>query len=69
MPDFDALRGLFGLVGADFRAQRPERRQIVDPQADGQALLARQLPRQTPAHADVAEIVDDVAENVPAWGA
>jgi hypothetical protein len=30
-------------------------------------MFHHQLPRQAPAHADIAEIVDNLAENIPAF--
>ena len=61
------------------RAQLLERVQIVDEHAHLPAVLARELPREAPAHADVAEIVDHRAEDIagdrrgrvgglPEWG-
>ena len=58
----DALRlGSHINGGAEFL----ERAQIVDPQPYGVAVLLRELPGQAPAHADVAIVVDDAAENIP----
>ena len=39
--------------------------QVVDPQADLQAIFRDQLPGKAPGNADVAVIVDDIAEDVP----
>ena len=58
----DALRfGSHINSGAEFL----ERAQIVDPQPDGVAVLLCELPGQAPAHADVAVVVDDAAEEIP----
>ena len=40
--------------------------QVVDPEPDTLAVLACQLARQAPGDADVAVVVDDGAEDVPA---
>jgi hypothetical protein len=47
------------------RAELNETRQIVDPQPHRQAVFGRKLAREPPADADVAEIVDDHAEDIP----
>jgi hypothetical protein len=43
--------------------------QIVDEDAHLPAVLARQLTRETPADADIAEVVDDGAKQVAGDGA
>ena len=68
MANLNTQNGLLRIAGGDFRAQMLKNREIVDPQADREVVLGSQLPRQPPAHADVAEVVDDVAEDVPAKG-
>jgi uracil-DNA glycosylase family 4 len=42
-----------------------QRAQVVDPQAHGDLVLVRQLASEAPADANVAEVVDDAAEDVP----
>lgn len=39
--------------------------QVIHPQANQQIVLVDKLPGQSPAHADVAEIINDPAEDVP----
>src|SRR5690606_864187 len=39
-----------------------EAAQVIDPQRDGHAVLVMQLSRQAPADADVAVVIDDLAE-------
>src|SRR5574340_1499511 len=39
--------------------------QVVHPQPHGEAALTNQSARQAPGNADVAIIIDDVAEDVP----
>ena len=53
-------------LGVQRWAQWLERGQVVDPQTDSRAVLVRQLSRKPPTDADVTEIVDDVAEDIPA---
>jgi predicted DsbA family dithiol-disulfide isomerase len=62
----DAACGLVGNVGAHSGHEAREARDVVDPQRHRNAVLARQLARQPPRHAGVAEVVDDAAEDVPA---
>ncbi len=62
--DDDAADCLARAIQRQRRAQFLERMQIVDEHAHLPAVLARQLARETPAHADVAEIVDHRAEDV-----
>ncbi len=62
--DHDRVDRLPGRVGVDFRQQARERVQVVDEQANLPAVLVRELTRDAPAHADVAEIVDHRAEQV-----
>ncbi len=45
-----------------------ERAEIVDRQRDVKTVLGDELPREAPADADVAEVVDDLAEDLPAGG-
>src|SRR5438128_68914 len=52
----------------DFRCEARERLHVVDEQARGDGVLAGELARKTPGNAHVAEIVDDGAEDIPAWG-
>lgn len=53
--------GLCGKSGA----QAGETLKIVDPQSDLGAVFLRQLASQSPANPYVAEIVDDMAKQVP----
>ena len=69
LPDLDARQFLDRRRWVGRRTERPESVWIVDPQTDAQAVLSDELARQAPAHADVAEVVDDGAENVPLRGA
>ncbi|GAB5099450.1 hypothetical protein YK56LOC_51670 [Caballeronia sp. HLA56] len=62
--DDDARRFLPRERDIDFRAQCVENLEIIDQQPHTPAVLAAQLAREPPAHADVAEIVDDRAEDV-----
>ena len=48
------------------RMQCAQRGQIINPQANTQPVFAMQYPRQTPANAGIAEIINDLAENIPA---
>ena len=65
--DIDAYLDL-GMVyssgggGIDLRTDAAETVEIVDPEADVDAMFAPQLARQAPANADVAVIVDNLAE-------
>ena len=66
VPDDDLAYGLCGAFRVEFRAHRLKTLQIVDPQANTSLMFGGKLAGQTPAHTDVAVVVDDVAENVPA---
>jgi hypothetical protein len=50
-------------IDRDVRAYSSKALQVVDPQRDGNTVLLLQLSGQTPADADVAEVIDDLAEN------
>ncbi len=60
----DPVHRLPRAIQRERRAQSLERMQIVDEDAHLPAVFARELPREAPAHADVAEIVDHRAENI-----
>ncbi|ERJ34221.1 hypothetical protein L810_3318 [Burkholderia sp. AU4i] len=62
--DHDRVDRLPTRVGIDARQQARERAQVVDKQANLPAVLVRELAREAPADADVAEIVDHGAEEV-----
>src|SRR3546814_4340277 len=51
-------------IGGDVGLDAGEGAQVVDPQAHLPAASMRQAPRQPPANADVAVIVDHAAEDV-----
>ena len=63
-PHFHAAAVLAFKRGICFMAQLGQTAQIIHPQPHREAMLLRQLSRQPPAHADVAVVVDDVAEDV-----
>ena len=67
--DLDLLELLHVVGGIDLGAQLREHGEVVEPEAHALAVLARDLAREPPRHADVAEVVDDTAEDVPALGA
>ena len=52
-------------VWVEVRAEPLKGVQVVNPQANRQRLFGRQLASQAPANADVAIVIDDVAENIP----
>jgi len=62
----DALLPLLHNIDIDLRTEALERAQIIHPQAHRQRMLGHQLPGQAPGHADVTEVIDHGAENVPA---
>ncbi len=68
MADFNAVDALFFAFRVDTGHEAREGRQYVYPQTHRQRMLVRKLPREAPGHAGVAEIVDDLAEDVPACG-
>jgi hypothetical protein len=45
--------------------QACKRFEIVDPKPHADFMFRRELPRQPPAHADVAVVIDDAAKNIP----
>ena len=63
--DLDARDLLNRMRAIDCWAQALERVQIVYPQAHAQTMLDHQLPGKAPTNADIAEVVDDGAENIP----
>ena len=62
--DHDRIDRLPPRVGIDPGQQARERAQVVDEQANLPAVLVRELARDAPADADVAEIVDHCTEEV-----
>jgi hypothetical protein len=64
MLDRDAEHRLLRAGRVDLGAQLVKRAQIVDEHPHLPAVLGRELPREAPAHADVAEVVDHRAEDV-----
>src|ERR1035437_6845413 len=47
-------------VERDVRTNPLKALQVVYPQGYGNFMFARKLPRQSPAHTDIAEIIDDM---------
>src|SRR4030095_1078781 len=66
--DLDVVDALRLLRRIDGRRDARERARRGDPQAPGKAMLARELPREAPRDARIAEVVDDLAKEVPARG-
>ena len=64
MLDDDARRFLPRERRIDVAAERVEGLEIVDEKPHFPAVLGRELAREPPADTDVAEVVDDLAENV-----
>jgi hypothetical protein len=64
----DALDGLQVVGRVDLGAQLVQHREVVQPQPHALAVLGCHLARKPPRDADVAEIVDHAAEDVPAFG-
>src|ERR1700685_2878495 len=62
--DDNSADRLPGAIQRQGRAQLLERGQGVDEHAHLPAVLARELAREAPTHADVAEIVDHRAEDI-----
>jgi hypothetical protein len=69
MQDAHAVHDLLGSIDGDLRPDAAETGEVVDPQGHRDAVLAMELARETPADADVAEIVDHLAENGECRGA
>ena len=65
VPDFDRIDDLQLPCGINAAAEAVEAGKVVHPQADRLSPFRRQLARHTPTHADIAEIIDDRAEDVP----
>jgi hypothetical protein len=63
--NLDPLKNLDRQPWVQFRAQQPKAVEVIDPEANMQRKIARQLSRQAPADADIAEVVDDPAEHIP----
>src|ERR1019366_6377489 len=64
-PNFHTVAVLRLPSGDDIGTDFAEACEIVDPQADPQAALCGELPRQAPGNADIAVVVDHGAKNVP----
>src|SRR3989338_4155028 len=64
MPYFHPLAMLLRELRIYLRTQAVQTCQIIHPQPHAKTMLVCQLPRQPPAHADIAVVVDDVAEDV-----
>ena len=64
--DAHAAVRLVILVRVERRCDAREPRNVVDPERDREPMLARELPREPPADARIAEVVDDPAKDVPA---
>ena len=64
--DIDPQTNLRSQERIEPRADSGESRQVIDPQPNVQAVLPNQLACKPPAHADITEVVDNVAENVAA---
>jgi hypothetical protein len=62
---FDAVDVLDRPAGIRRRRDELQRREVIDPQSH-RARLRDEAPRQAPGDADVAVVVDDAAEKVPA---
>ena len=69
MPNLDAAQFLAGAAGVELGREFGKAGQVVYPKAHLKLVLARELPRQAPTHADIAVVIDNVAENIPmrAW--
>jgi len=63
----DVLHGLRFGRRIDFRTDAAKTRQVIHPQRDRDPVLVAQLARQAPADADVAVVVDDLAEDGQRW--
>jgi len=62
--DHDARGALPVERGIDGGAERMKGLEVIDEQAHLPTMLSRELAREPPADADVAEVIDDRAENV-----
>jgi hypothetical protein len=48
------------------RFEARERGEVIYPDPNGELVFVRELPRETPAHTGIAQVVDDSAEHIPA---
>jgi DNA polymerase-3 subunit chi len=62
-PNLDPVQNLLGGVFCPW-LQPDKGFQIIDKQANGKAVFARQLPRKAQAYADIAVIVDHLAKQI-----
>ena len=67
--DAHAVDHLLRGIDVDGRPDAAETGEIIDPQGHRDAMLAVELPREAPADADVAEVVDHLAEDGERRGA
>jgi hypothetical protein len=56
---------LFGEIWIDFGTNFGKAGKVIYPQGDSKRVLVRELPRQTPADADIAKIINYAAKNAP----
>jgi hypothetical protein len=66
VPDGDAAADLQRRLAIGLGAQAAKGAQIIDPEADLLVVFGHQLPHQAPGHTDVADVIDNVAKNIPA---
>ncbi|MCY1224901.1 hypothetical protein D9M72_370780 [compost metagenome] len=60
-----ALLVLAFRLGIGLWAQGRKNRRLIHPEAHRLVVFGHQLASQAPGHADVAKVIDDVAEDVP----
>ena len=68
MDDVHTFDALHRLIDIQRRDEAMCARKIIDPQTHGKAMFARQLPRQAPAHTDIAEVIHNGTKNIPTRG-
>jgi hypothetical protein len=66
MANLHILHPLAGSLWIQGRDQTARTLQIIDPQTDSKSVLGNQLAGQTPADTNVAKVIHNGAENVPA---
>jgi len=67
--DLDAVDPLNSKLHVQGGNQAARAQKLIDPQTHCNAVLAHQLPRQTPTHADISEVIHNGAKKVPARAA
>ena len=62
--DFHTLHGLRVYIVDDGGNENLKSNQVIDDQPHAHSMFIAELPRQSPRDTDIAEVIDDTAENI-----